>query len=56
MKDSPDRCAQMGLNARQVLDTVFSRENAVGAWSDVMHKFRQQSAATSESSVYGPAE
>jgi colanic acid biosynthesis glycosyl transferase WcaI len=56
MKDSPDRCAQMGLNARRVLDTVFSRENAVGAWSDVMHKFRQQSAATSESSVYGPAE
>lgn len=56
MKDSPDRRAQMGLNARRVLDTVFSRENAVGAWSDVMHKFKQKSAISSESSVYGPAE
>lgn len=56
MKDSPDRRAQMGLNARRVLDTVFSRENAVNAWADVMHKFRQQSAVASQSSVYGPAE
>ncbi len=56
MRDSPDRRAQMGLNARRVLDTVFSRENAVGAWSDVMHKFKQQSALSSQSSVYGPAE
>lgn len=56
MKNAPERRLQMGQNARRVLDTLFSRENAVGAWSEVMLKFKQQAALTSESSVYGPAE
>lgn len=56
MRDAPDRRAQMGRNARFVLDTLFSRGNAVSAWSDVMYKFKQQSVVASDSSVYGPAE
>lgn len=56
MMEKPARRAEMGINARHTLDTVFSRERAVSAWSDLMHKFRQKSAVTSQSSVYGPAE
>jgi glycosyltransferase involved in cell wall biosynthesis len=56
LKESPDRCAQMGLNARHALDTLFSRDSAVNAWSEVMYRFRQQPAILPESSVYGPAE
>ena len=56
MKNAPERRMQMGHNARRVLDTLFSRENAVSAWSEIMLKFKQQAALTSESSVYGPAE
>jgi glycosyltransferase involved in cell wall biosynthesis len=56
MKATPDHRAQMGLNARRVLDTLYSRENAVSAWSDLMHRFERQSSASSQSSVYGPAE
>ena len=56
MKEEPARRAAMGVNARHTLDTVFSRERAVSEWSDLMHQFRQKSAAISQSSVYGPAE
>ena len=56
MKEEPERRAEMGVNARLTLDKVFSRERAVSAWSDLMHTFRQKSAVTSRSSVYGPAE
>jgi len=56
LKNEPAHRAQMGINARHTLDTVFSRDRAVGAWSDVMHQFRQQSAASSQTSVFGPAE
>ncbi|MGH6859948.1 MAG: glycosyltransferase family 4 protein [Phyllobacterium sp.] len=56
MKNAPERRAEMGQNARLVLDRLFSRDTAVSAWSDVMHQFQQQSAVTAEVSAYEPAE
>ncbi|MBB3237654.1 glycosyltransferase family 4 protein [Phyllobacterium endophyticum] len=56
MKNAPERRMQMGEKARRVLDTMYSRENAVSAWSEVMLRFKQQTVLTTESSAYGPAE
>ncbi|WP_457299722.1 glycosyltransferase family 4 protein [Phyllobacterium sp. P5_D12] len=56
MRNSPERRLQNGQNARRVLETLFSRESAVAAWSDVMLRFDKPTGLPSKSSVYEPAE
>jgi hypothetical protein len=56
MRNSPERRLENGQNARRVLETLFSRESAVAAWSEVMLRFDRPTGLPSKSSVYEPAE
>ncbi|SDP38361.1 glycosyltransferase family 4 protein [Phyllobacterium sp. OV277] len=55
LKNSPERCASMGRNARDVLDTVYSRDNAVQSWVDLMSGLQQRASDPLQSSIYRSA-
>lgn len=55
LKNSPERCASMGRNAREVLEVVYSRDNAVQCWSEVMRGLQQPVVDPVQSSIYRSA-
>src|SRR5262249_24761915 len=50
------RSTQMGKNDRHVLDTVYSRETAVRACTDLMTNFQTASTLTSDYPAYRTAQ
>lgn len=55
LKNSPQQCTQMGCNARDLLETVYSRDNAVQSWSDVMSAFQQPGTDPLRSTIFRSA-